>query len=508
MPPARLFIALLAIATAPAGATGFQVRLEATTGGSVSGRLLVLAQRADPAATDAPTRIDIESFSPPRDLAVAARDVNGAARGDTLRIDADDLAWPAAFARLPPGDYWVQALLDTRRDYGHFGRGGGDLTGPVRRVRLGPGQEGGELELDRVVPAVAPWSFAPGTARFILAAAPHARANARPYRFVSPSISAFTGRTIEQRGWVLLPPGYGAGRRYSTVYSLSTYSGDMARSTFDVTLIDLLMSRGDLPPMVWVFPDYATHGGTHQFADSVNNGPWGHAFVQELVPWIASHYAVDDAPRSRLLTGHSSGGWASLWLQVTYPEQFGGAWSTGPDPIDFHDFLNVDIYATHANAYVRSDGSRTPAARSKGQVVAHLDDVARIERVLGDTGGQLGAFEWTFSPRGDDGRPLPLFDRRDGTVDPMVAAAWRRYDIVDLLRGRRDPALARRLHVIVGADDNYYLDGPVRRLAAGQGLADVRILPSRDHNNLHKVGDDPLGLFRTLGREMRDATHP
>ena len=36
-------------------------------------------------------------------------------------------------------------------------------------------------------------------------------------------------------------------------------------------------------------------------------------------------------PAARFLTGHSSGGWSSLWLQVDYPEFFGGVWSTAPD---------------------------------------------------------------------------------------------------------------------------------------------------------------------------------
>jgi enterochelin esterase-like enzyme len=48
---------------------------------------------------------------------------------------------------------------------------------------------------------------------------------------------------------------------------------------------------------------------------------------------------MDAKPSGRLLTGHSSGGWAALWLQVTYPKLFGGAWPTSPDPSDFRDFL-------------------------------------------------------------------------------------------------------------------------------------------------------------------------
>ncbi|MGA8669005.1 MAG: hypothetical protein WB679_03985 [Terracidiphilus sp.] len=65
----------------------------------------------------------------------------------------------------------------------------------------------------------------------------------------------------------------------------------------------------------------------------------------------------------RFLQGHSSGGWATLQLQVNYPRIFGGTWSTSPDPSDFHDFTGVDLYADHANVYKRSDGTSYPLVR-------------------------------------------------------------------------------------------------------------------------------------------------
>ena len=66
---------------------------------------------------------------------------------------------------------------------------------------------------------------------------------------------------------------------------------------------------------------------------------------------------MDGAPRGRLLQGHSSGGWAALWLQVNYPDVFGGTWPTAPDPVDFHAFIPVDL-TTERNIYRKRDGSR------------------------------------------------------------------------------------------------------------------------------------------------------
>ena len=68
-------------------------------------------------------------------------------------------------------------------------------------------------------------------------------------------------------------------------------------------------------------------------------------------------------PRARLLNGHSSGGWSSLWLQVTYPDFFGGTWSTSPDPVDFRDFQRINLYAAGENMFRDKDGKRRPIAR-------------------------------------------------------------------------------------------------------------------------------------------------
>ena len=114
---------------------------------------------------------------------------------------------------------------------------------------------------------------------------------------------------------------------------------------------------------------------------------------------------MDARPSGRFLQGHSSGGWATLWLQTRYPKIFGGTWSTSPDPSDFHFFSTIDLYAPHANFYRSPDGTPTPILRDHGQPRATMQQLAGLESVLGPYGGQLASFEWVFSPRGADGRP-------------------------------------------------------------------------------------------------------
>ncbi len=70
--------------------------------------------------------------------------------------------------------------------------------------------------------------------------------------------------------------------------------------------------------------------GHSVFADSANNGPVGEALIMELIPAIEERFRIIAEPSAQFVGGHSSGGWSSLWLQVTYPDYFGGCWSTGP----------------------------------------------------------------------------------------------------------------------------------------------------------------------------------
>ena len=108
-------------------------------------------------------------------------------------------------------------------------------------------------------------------------------------------------------------------------------------------------------------PDCGT--GHHVFADSATNGPRGTALVEEFIPHIERTFPAIADPRARLLNGHSSGGWSSLWLQVTYPDFFGGTWSTSPDPVDFRDFQRINIYAPGENMFRDRAGKRRPIAR-------------------------------------------------------------------------------------------------------------------------------------------------
>jgi hypothetical protein len=518
----------LSVAVAALGAPAAHPLLEVTLGPGVSapegGRLLVFAEpiaAAEARAKGGPLRsVNIQNVAAPGQ-AVAAVEVARAAAGAHLTIDLDQTAFPDGFSHLPPGDYAVQAVLDVHHTYNYGGRLPGDLTSPVVRLRLPLDASAPPVTLERAVPAVdfwaAPW-LSPKAAQDRAAVRPHAS----PVAFQSPALTAFWGRPIVMRGWVVTPPGYDPHGKatWPTVYSFHGFGAD--EDTFLTRAGDAYgaMAAGRTPPMIWVFLDYSGPWGASEFADSVNNGPWGRAFAEELVPDLERHYRMDARPNGRFLTGHSSGGWASLWLQTHYPKAFGGTWATSPDPSDFHDFMGADLYADRANLYAAPDGTRRPLMRDGGKVAATMEAFARLEAVLGPSGGQMASFEWVFSPRGPDGRPLPMFDRASGTVNPAVVAYWRdHYDIAHLISTNwrtLKPDLDGKIHVAVGSADSFYLDGAAHRL---QGVLDglgaksrFQFVPGRGHFDLYQVGDNPWGRLEAYAREMyavaRPGAHP
>lgn len=114
----------------------------------------------------------------------------------------------------------------------------------------------------------------------------------------------------------------------------------------------------------------------------------------------------------------------------------------------------------------------------------------RMEQVLGP-GGQLHSFEAVFSPRGNDGAPRLLWDRETGAIDPETARAWEAYDIRLVLERNWEalgPRLAGKLHVFMGGEDTFYLDGAVRLLKESleklESDAVLEIHEGKDHRTL------------------------
>ncbi len=228
----------------------------------------------------------------------------------------------------------------------------------------------------------------------------------------------------------------------------------------------------DFPRMLIIQIQHPTPYFDDSYAvNSANMGPYGDAITHELIPHIEERFRGIGEGWARFLYGGSTGGWAALAAQIFYPDDYNGAFSACPDPIDFRAYALVNIYEDRNAYYLEGDWKRIERPRNRttlGQVTATLRQVQQKENVLGTkgrSGGQRDIWPTLFGPVGDDGYPRHLWDRETGVIDPEVAEYWREnYDLRHILQ--RDwktlgPKLQGKLHIYVGEMDNSYLNNAV-----------------------------------------------
>jgi hypothetical protein len=431
-------------------------------------------------------RQDPSWFSPEQFI---ARDVQGWKPGEILEFASSDktlLAYPKPLATLNLAESSAQAVVR----FNPFDR----------EVGNGPGNG-----YSQVVEVAAPT----GSAKPPIFVVDHL---APPKRFVetetrkeffahSKLLSDFYGRDVSLSAAVFLPKSYreGSDTRYPTLFIIPGFGG-----THYVSRPQRFAEEVGGVEFLRVVLEPSCPLGHHVFADSANNGPVGQALVSEFLPAFDRAFRTVSDPRARFLTGHSSGGWSSLWVQVSHPEDFAGTWSTSPDPVDFRDFQQIDIYQSGTNMYVDAQGKDRPLARvgppgGRQQAVLFYRNFCEMEDVLGH-GGQLLSFEAVFGPSAAaDGSPVTtgirqprhLWDRKTGAIDSAIAKDWEKYDIHLVLERNWEqlgPKLAGKLHVFMGTEDTFYLEGAARllkqALAKLKSDAVVELIPKKNHMNL------------------------
>jgi S-formylglutathione hydrolase FrmB len=461
---------LLPMALAAAGAEPRPLEFRLTFDPAISskpftGRVYVMLSKGDPGDN---LTSSVKWFKPDP---IFALDVKDWQPRQPLMIGSNALGYPEPLAKLPKGTYYAQAVMDFGRDMSFSAAPGNGWCKAVK-CELDPATGGTvNLHLDKVFEE----------RKF------KEDARVKLVDIESKLLSEFHGRPVRMRAGVVLPASWSEAtkRKYPVVYEIPGFGGNHFGAFSRKSSAD-----ADGVEVIWVVLDPACPTGHHVFADSANNGPHGRALVEELIPFIEKTYRGLGTPAGRFVTGHSSGGWSSLWLQVTYPDFFGGVWSTSPDPVDFRDFQRIDLTKPGTNMFIDAEGKPHPLARRGQEPTLFYKPFSDMEEVLGH-GGQLGSFEAVFSPRGPDGRPARLWDRQTGAIDPAVARAWEAYDIrLKLERNWQAlaPKLVGKLHVYMGGNDTFFLEGATRLL--GEALqklgsdAVVEIIPGKDHTSL------------------------
>ena len=397
--------------------------------------------------------------------AVLGRDVTALGPGGAAVVGEDADAFPfERLSLLPKGEYFVQAVFDVNRGLKLIDAPG-NLYSETQAVSLDPARGGAiRLELTHRAPAEQP---------------PEETEYVRFVKVRSELLSKFHGRPVDLRAGIVLPPGFerDKDRRYPLRVHIGGYGtrySEVADEMDEASSFREAWLAEDAPRMVMLQLDGAGPYGDPYQVNSDNNGPYGDAVTQELIPYVEAKYRCVGEPYARVLDGPSTGGWVSLALQVFYPDFFNGAWAHCPDPVDFRAYELIDIYADDENAYVNRHGFERPASRDvDGDPRTTVRYECRLEAALGLGGRwELSGRDWcawnaVFGPRGGDGLPKPLWDGKTGEINPDVVEHWKKYDL--RLRMEDDwatlgPKLRGKLHIWVGEADDYFLNNAVHLL--------------------------------------------
>lgn len=424
-----------------------------------TGRLFVIIGR-----TEKPEpRLLLGRTGPDAPVSLAG-DMTGFTPGMAGMLDQSAITFPITnLAALPAGDYFVQALLDSNRDL-RSPNAPGNVYSRARKIHLDPARGGTvKLEMTRQIPP----EQLPAETQFI-----------KYVKIQSKLLSEFHGRPIYLRAGIILPRDYereptrkyplwvrigGYGARYSSISSFMDENAEFRKTWL----------AKDTPQMILLQLDGAGPYGDPYQVNSANNGPYGDAIVKELIPYVEEKFRGLAQPHARVLSGLSTGGWASLALQVFYPDFFNGTWTFCPDPVDFRAFELVNIYEDD-NAYVDKHGRERPSERSvNGETRLTMRREVQIENVLGNgdnwtmSGGQWGAWNAVYGPCERDGSLTTLWDPQTGKIDHNVAEQWKKHDLRLVMQENwktLGPKLRGKLHISVGDADNYFLNNAVHLL--------------------------------------------
>ena len=125
---------------------------------------------------------------------------------------------------------------------------------------------------------------------------------------------------------VYLPPGYAqSGKAYPVIYYFHSIGGSAEKLFGDGNLGNLLergFANGVVKEFIFVAADYSSPTLGSWFENSTTTGHWLDFTVEELVPFIDSHFRTLRHRDSRGLAGDYVGGYGAFKFALLYPDLF------------------------------------------------------------------------------------------------------------------------------------------------------------------------------------------
>jgi len=459
-----LFLLLSLYLSTSLSSQTIQVRIDTSIKKPLTGKLYLFLQ------SDTSKRVP---NNPDPSQPMFAWNINNLQKETTLSLaKADSRLLPEGLKTLKPGYYKMAGVIDTDfEERGTFNPG----NVYARKEVLLQVNEQGE-----------------GNASIVF----ESLINARKFRetdvlkevvLKSTLLSRFRKKDIFMKAGIRLPASYytDTNRLYPVVFVIPGWGGTHYDLANNMTVQRYGMTQGKDKIYVYLNPETQSPYGLHAFVDSRVNGPWGKALVEELIPHLEQKFRIIKETSQHFVMGQSTGGYGSLWLQLHYPDAFGGCWAVSPDPVDFSSFIGIDLYAKNANVFYDEQGKTIGTFFMDGKPLMTTKQMADLETFLGD-GEQLQAFEAEFGMPDKNGRPRMLHNRVTGKVDPAVLKTWEPYNLGLFIqkKGQQlEAKLKNKVHVYAGAKDNFKLHEAVlafRKKAAGTS-AIAELIPGADH---------------------------
>jgi len=215
--------------------------------------------------------------------------------------------------------------------------------------------------------------------------------------------------------------------------------------------LERLARRGEIGPVVAVFPDCWTRLGGNQYINSPAVGRYADYLVKEILPEIDRRYRTFGDPRKRAVFGKSSGGYGAIIHGMKYARHWGAiACHSGDMYFDFcyrNDIPRVldslAKYRRDPSRFIREFYARRKVGMRDGMTLMFL---------------AMAAF-YDPDPKAPLGFHLPM-DLRTGEVDEARWSRWLRHDPVKLVEResvRRQLGSLRGVFIDCGSNDQFHL---------------------------------------------------
>lgn len=463
----------------------------------LDGRVLLLL------STDESDEPRMQINDSPRSQMVFGLDVDGLNPDQPAMLSDNAFGYPVRYLRdVPPGDYFVQAVLHRyetfhrsdghtvklpmdRGEGQHWNLAPGNLYSTPRKISIGKASELITVVLDKEIPAIPD----PQDTKYI-----------RHVKIKSELLSKFWGRPIFLSANVLVPEGFDIhpNVRFPLIIAEDHFNHDFGgfrtvppdpnlkpdySERFHVSGYNRIQQEEAYKfYQQWISPNFPriliaeiNHANPYYddsyAVNSANLGPYGDAIETELIPAIEKQFRAIGQGWSRFAYGGSTGGWEAMAVQMFYPDHYNGAFVACPDPVDFRSYVTANLYDDKNAFYMEGAHARIPQPAMRdylGRTFITMQGVNQYELALGSharSGEQFDIWQAVFGPVGVDGYPKPIFNKQTGDIDKSVAAYWKEhYDLSAILQ--RDwqtlgPKLQGKLHIYVGSADTYFLTNAV-----------------------------------------------